>query len=218
MRANPALLLEVMAGLRMDNIEPEGFFRSGASLSVDPRLNLRYQLLNPENSHFFKDLSLRAGYGRTTKSPTLIHLYPDKDYNDIVSFNYYPELIVATTTEIHDYLRLLYAAIGKPHCPKCGRAVEPQSATQITDQILAFPPQTRLVLLAPVINGKKGRHEAVQRVEERQCQQHPTEKDIGKIAYGHLAYRIDADQGSRNCRKKFHISPVRHAMDKNEFL
>lgn len=97
-----ATRLEVMAGLRMDNIEPEGFFRSGASLSVDPRLNLRYQLLNPENSHFFKDLSLRAGYGRTTKSPTLIHLYPDKDYNDIVSFNYYPELIVATTTVVED--------------------------------------------------------------------------------------------------------------------
>ncbi|NLX28307.1 MAG: TonB-dependent receptor [Bacteroidales bacterium] len=94
--------LEVMAGVRMDNIEPEGPFRSGASLSVDPRINLRYQLLNRKNNKLFSDLSLRAGYGRTTKAPTLIHLYPDKDYNDIVSFNYYPELIVATTAVVED--------------------------------------------------------------------------------------------------------------------
>ena len=72
-----------------------------------------------------------------------------------------PRSIVATTTEIHDYLRLLYAAIGKPHCPQCGRSVEPQSAAQITDQILKFPSQSRLVLLAPAISGKKGQHEAV---------------------------------------------------------
>ncbi len=94
--------LDVMAGLRMDNIEPEGPFRSAASLTVDPRVNLRYQILSKKNNKLFSDLSLRAGYGQTTKSPTLIHLYPDKDYNDIVSFNYYPDLIVATTTVVED--------------------------------------------------------------------------------------------------------------------
>ncbi len=94
--------LDVMAGVRMDNIQPRGFFNTAGSISVDPRINIRYQLLHAKNNKIFKDLSLRFGYGLTTKSPTLVHLYPDKDYNDIVSFNYYPELIVATTSVVQD--------------------------------------------------------------------------------------------------------------------
>ncbi len=72
-----------------------------------------------------------------------------------------PRSIVATTTEIYDYLRLLYAAIGEAHCPQCGQRVERQSAEQIVEQLLAFPDRTRLHLLAPLVRGRKGRHEEV---------------------------------------------------------
>lgn len=94
--------LDLMAGLRMDNIQPRGFFNTAGNISVDPRLNIRYQLLNVKNNKLFRDLSLRFGFGLTTKAPTLTHLYPDKDYNDIVSFNYYPDLIVVTTNVVQD--------------------------------------------------------------------------------------------------------------------
>ena len=70
-----------------------------------------------------------------------------------------PRSIVATTTEIHDYLRLLYAAIGRAHCPLCGRPVQRQSAEQIVEQLLLLPDRTRVSLLAPLVRGRKGRHE-----------------------------------------------------------
>ena len=69
-----------------------------------------------------------------------------------------PRSTVATITEIHDYLRLLFARVGKPFCYGCGKAIEGRSASQITDDILAMPPGTRLSVLAPIIRGKKGEH------------------------------------------------------------
>ena len=72
-----------------------------------------------------------------------------------------PRSIVATTTEIHDYLRLLYANIGQPHCPHCGKPVKGQSAEVIVDQILRQPAQTKLMILAPLLRSKKGQHETV---------------------------------------------------------
>ncbi|MDD5520334.1 MAG: excinuclease ABC subunit UvrA [Kiritimatiellae bacterium] len=72
-----------------------------------------------------------------------------------------PRSIVATSTEIHDYLRLLYASIGLRHCPKCRRPVGRQSAEQIVEQLMQLPGRTKISLLAPVIRGKKGRHEDV---------------------------------------------------------
>ena len=72
-----------------------------------------------------------------------------------------PRSIVATTTEIHDYLRLLYGNIGHAHCPQCGQPVRRQSAEQIVEQLLALPSQTKVVLLAPLVRGRKGRHEDV---------------------------------------------------------
>ncbi|MFO7820733.1 MAG: excinuclease ABC subunit UvrA, partial [Lentisphaeria bacterium] len=69
-----------------------------------------------------------------------------------------PRSIVATTTEIHDYLRLLYAHAGQPHCPKCGREVSGQSPQAITDHLLAIPEKTRFMLLAPFTVGRKGEH------------------------------------------------------------
>jgi len=72
-----------------------------------------------------------------------------------------PRSTVATTTEIYDYLRLLYARIGHPHCPKCGRPIQRQSAQKITDRILALPEGSRLMLLAPLVRGRKGEHREV---------------------------------------------------------
>ncbi len=72
-----------------------------------------------------------------------------------------PRSTVGTVTEIYDYLRLLYARIGKPHCPKCGKPINQQSIQQIVDQILALPERTRLQILAPVVSGRKGEHKKV---------------------------------------------------------
>ena len=72
-----------------------------------------------------------------------------------------PRSIVATTTEIHDYLRLLFASIGKPHCHQCGRPVGAQSAEEIVEQLLGLAEPTRLMLLAPLVEGRKGEHEEV---------------------------------------------------------
>ena len=69
-----------------------------------------------------------------------------------------PRSTVATTTEIHDYLRLLYTNVGKAHCPKCGRPIERQSAEQIVEQLMKLPAQAKLVLLAPKVDGRKGEH------------------------------------------------------------
>jgi excinuclease ABC subunit A len=69
-----------------------------------------------------------------------------------------PRSTVGTVTEIYDYLRLLYARIGKPHCYQCGRPVSPQTAEQIVGQILEFPEGTKIQLLAPVIRGRKGEY------------------------------------------------------------
>ena len=65
---------------------------------------------------------------------------------------------MGTVTEIYDYLRLLYARIGIPHCPECGRPVTQQSAQEIVDAILEMPPRTRLQVLAPLVRGRKGHH------------------------------------------------------------
>ena len=70
-----------------------------------------------------------------------------------------PRSTVGTVTEIYDYLRLLYARIGIPHCPQCGRVIEKQSVDQMVDQILSLPEGTRIQLLAPVVRGRKGQHQ-----------------------------------------------------------
>jgi excinuclease ABC subunit A len=70
-----------------------------------------------------------------------------------------PRSTVGTVTEIHDYLRVLFARIGIPHCPRCGREVHAQSAQQIVDQIVLLPSGTRFEVLAPVVRGRKGTHE-----------------------------------------------------------
>ncbi|MGQ9700353.1 MAG: excinuclease ABC subunit UvrA [Candidatus Bipolaricaulaceae bacterium] len=69
-----------------------------------------------------------------------------------------PRSTVGTVTEIHDYLRLLFARIGKPHCPQCGRPIERQTAQQIVDQILSLPEGTPVQIMAPVVRGRKGEY------------------------------------------------------------
>ena len=72
-----------------------------------------------------------------------------------------PRSTVGTVTEIYDYLRLLYARIGIPHCPKCGKEIKKQTVDQMVDQIMELPEGSKIQLLAPVVRGKKGRHEKV---------------------------------------------------------
>jgi len=89
-----------------------------------------------------------------------------------------PRSTVGTITEIHDYLRLLFARIGEPHCPKCDRKVSRQSVTQITDQILALPANTNLLILAPIIKDQKGEHKWVV-------------GKLGQLGYSHV--RVNGD-------------------------
>ncbi|WP_432629233.1 excinuclease ABC subunit UvrA [Brotaphodocola sp.] len=77
---------------------------------------------------------------------------------DQKSTNRNPRSTVGTVTEIYDYMRLLYARIGIPHCPKCGREIRRQTIDQMVDQIMALPERTKLQLLAPVVRGRKGEH------------------------------------------------------------
>ncbi len=72
-----------------------------------------------------------------------------------------PRSTVGTVTEIHDYLRLLYARVGHPHCPKCGKEIRQQSVDQMVDAIVAYPEGTKMMVLAPVIRGKKGEHQKI---------------------------------------------------------
>ena len=80
---------------------------------------------------------------------------------DQKSTNRNPRSTVGTVKEIYDYFRLLYARIGIPHCPKCGKVISRQSVDQMVDQIMALPERTKIQLLAPVVRGRKGRHEKV---------------------------------------------------------
>lgn len=92
---------------------------------------------------------------------------PDVDYIEGLSpaisidqktTNKNPRSTVGTVTEIYDYLRLLFARIGVPHCPKCGKEIKQQSVDQIVEQIMSLPERTKLQILAPVVRGKKGEH------------------------------------------------------------
>jgi len=72
-----------------------------------------------------------------------------------------PRSTVGTVTEIYDYLRVLYANIGKPHCPQCGRGLERQTVQQIVDAVLAWPTKTKVIVMAPVVRGRKGEYKQI---------------------------------------------------------
>lgn len=80
---------------------------------------------------------------------------------DQKSTNRNPRSTVGTVTEIYDYMRLLYARAGVPHCPKCGKEIKKQSIDEIVDRVLSLPERTKFQILAPIVRGKKGRHEKV---------------------------------------------------------
>ena len=80
---------------------------------------------------------------------------------DQKSTNRNPRSMVGTVTEIYDYLRLLYARVGTPHCPECGKKVQKQTVDQMVDRIMELPEKTKLQILSPVVRGKKGQHEKV---------------------------------------------------------
>lgn len=89
-----------------------------------------------------------------------------------------PRSTVGTVTEIYDYLRLMFARAGRPHCPKCGKAISQQTVEQMVDQVLTLPEGTKLMLLGPVVHGKKGEHLKVL-------------EDIRKNGYARV--RVDGD-------------------------
>ena len=94
-----------------------------------------------------------------------------------------PRSTVATQTEIYDYMRLLFARIGTPHCPECGKRIEQQSAQEIVSQILKLPLGTKFTLLAPLVQGKKG--------EYRNIQKQVTKAGFARLRVDGKIYKID---------------------------
>src|SRR5205085_805538 len=80
---------------------------------------------------------------------------------DQKSASHNPRSTVGTVTEIYDYLRLLYARVGVPHCPVCGKLIAGMSVTQMVDKIFSFPQSNRIVILAPLVSDQKGEHKNI---------------------------------------------------------
>src|SRR5207253_10724085 len=92
-----------------------------------------------------------------------------------------PRSTVGTITEIYDYLRLLFASIGVPHCPKCGKPISRQTAAQIVQRVMALTPEDRVMVLAPIVRGRKGEFK----------------KEMEKLAqHGFTRARVDGDLAS----------------------
>ena len=111
-----------------------------------------------------------------------------------------PRSTVGTVTEIHDYLRLLYASIGTPHCPKCGAVVRPQTVQQMVDRVLALPAGTRVMLLAPFVRGRKGEY-------RKQLQQMAREGFLRARVDGQMV-ELDGELPALDKQKKHDIDVV----------
>jgi len=107
-----------------------------------------------------------------------------------------PRSTVGTITEIYDYLRLLFARVGKPHCPKCGKLITRQTIDQIVEQILKLPKGKEIIILGPVIRGKKGEHQGI--LEEIQ------RGGFVRVRIDGIIYRIEEALGKTLDRKKKH--------------
>ena len=105
-----------------------------------------------------------------------------------------PRSTVGTVTEIHDYLRLLYARVGTPHCPQCGREIRQQTVDQMIDQIMQLPERTRLLILAPIVRGRKG--EYVRLVEDMGRQGFVRVRIDGTVC--EIADRPDLDKNKKH--------------------
>jgi len=110
-----------------------------------------------------------------------------------------PRSTVGTVTEIYDYLRLLFARIGTPHCYKCGRAISSQTLDQILDRILALEPDSKIIILAPIVAAQKGTHEKLFIQLKKQ--------GFAKIRINGKILAID-DVGQLNKNKKYNIDVV----------
>ncbi len=111
-----------------------------------------------------------------------------------------PRSTVGTVTEIYDYLRLLFANIGIPHCPKCGKEIRPQTIDQITDAVISLPEKTKLQILAPVVRGRKGEHKSV--IEKAKKQ------GFVRIKIDGEQYELDGLEISLDKQKKHNIEIV----------
>ena len=109
-----------------------------------------------------------------------------------------PRSTVATVTEIYDYLRLLYARVGHPHCPVCGKPISKQSVDQIADQIEALPDGTRFSILAPFVRGRKGEHEKIFDEIQRA---------------GYLRVRVDGVTARRRVHRKWLPKQKKHTIE-----
>jgi len=107
-----------------------------------------------------------------------------------------PRSTVGTITEIYDYLRLLFARVGKPHCPKCGKSISRQTIDQITNQVLNLPAKTEITILGPVIRGKKGEHHGI--LEEIQ------KAGFIRVRIDGIIYRVEEALGKTLDRQKKH--------------
>ncbi len=96
--------LQTQAGFRYNNFLPKGLFSTKGYQTFEPRINTNYILIKKRRKGVLRNLELRAGYGVSSKSPSMIYLYPDKSYKDEISFNYYPDLYVFTTLAIDDMI------------------------------------------------------------------------------------------------------------------
>ena len=111
---------------------------------------------------------------------------------DQKSTNRNPRSTVGTVTEIYDYFRLLYARIGIPHCPKCGKEIAKQTVDQMVDQIMELPEKSKIQLLAPVIRGRKGEHTKLFEQAKRS---------------GYVRVRVDGNKiGKASCRERVFLS------------
>ena len=100
-----------------------------------------------------------------------------------------PRSTVGTVTEIYDYLRLLFARVGIPHCPVCGRVIERQTVDQMTDAIMSRPDGTRLILMAPVVRERKGEH--LRMFEKLQAQGYARVRVDGKMRELGEAFQLE---------------------------
>ena len=128
------------SSLAFDTIYAEGQRRYVESLSSYARMFLG-QMEQPD-VHYIDGLSPAISIDQKTTSKN-------------------PRSTVGTVTEIYDYLRLLWARVGTPHCPKCGKEIQQQTIDQIIDQVMALPEATRIQVMAPVVRGKKGTHQKI---------------------------------------------------------
>lgn len=111
-----------------------------------------------------------------------------------------PRSTVGTVTEVYDYFRLMYARIGVPHCPKCGKEIQSQSIDQILEQLMSYQEGTRLILMAPVVRGRKG--EFQKQIEDYR------KSGYARVRVDGVMYELDEDEISIDKNKKHHLEVV----------